>query len=350
MTSQIVVLNKKRSFALSESTLILDGFKSYDGEEKIFKISDKLSTALLISGNGRFDNEKLQNHILKFLAKTNIDNITSVKGIKNSFNKFIHESCSKMDVDDYIRDTFPNYEQKIKSINDQSELIEFLKENSLKENIEVLEDNGLLNNLLLKLFHSLSINKKSIKFNEIKFYLKRCYYNYLINFSTNIVIVGYDEENENPTFIKYAILFNNYNNLEIYNQYSLYDYKGTMIFTIAQNQDVNLNLTGFNDNSYYKIQKIVSELSYQFIEDCNEEILNSIKQQLENKITEIKLENISIIIEYIEFLPDGEILKLLDVLIELTSIKKKFSKESHSVGGKMIKAILRKYDGVKFIK
>lgn len=58
MTSQIVVLNKKRSFALSESTLILDGFKSYDGEEKIFKISDKLSAVILVSGNGRLDKQK----------------------------------------------------------------------------------------------------------------------------------------------------------------------------------------------------------------------------------------------------------------------------------------------------
>lgn len=180
--------------------------------------------------------------------------------------------------------------------------------------------------------------------------LKRCYYNYLIKISPNIVFVGYDEKNENPTYIKYAILFNNLHNLEIYEEYSIYNYGGTMIFTITQDEDINLNLTGFNNESYKNIKKIVFDLLNEFFESSDEKIIHEIDEKLKNKFYDIQIDNLSNIVDYIEYLPDLEILKLLDILIELTSVKKRFSNEPHSVGGKRVKAILRKYDGIKFIK
>lgn len=149
-------------------------------------------------------------------------------------------------------------------------------------------------------------------------------------------------------YIKYAILFNNEGDLEIMEEYSVYDYHGTIIFTIAQDEDINLNLTGFNRKSIHKIRNSVSELLNQF--NIEENVIKDINGKLETKINEIKLDNLSLIIEYIEFLPESEIFKLLDILIDLTAIKKKFSSEPHSVGGKKVKVSLSKYCGVKFIE
>lgn len=346
MTSQIVVLNKKRSFVLSESASIVDEFKSYVGEEKVFKISEKLSTVVLVSGNGRFNGEKLKNYIAKYLAKTNMDNIQTVDEVKNTLNECISQSSGKMDVNEYINNTFPEFEKSIQKIN-ENHIVEYLKLNSSNEDIDVLKNNKLLNNRISKLINSrFSIDDK-IELDKLKFYLRRCYYDYLIKSSTNLVIVGYDDKNEYPTFFKYSILFNNDNGLEIVEGYSLKNYKGTIIFAIAQNQDIYLNLTGFNDKTYYDIENIVVELFQKYANDCDEIMLNSIKKELEHKIYNIGLENIGLIIGYIDFLPDRETLKLLEKLIELTSYKKKFSNEPHSVSEDVVKLILRKYDGIK---
>lgn len=77
----------------------------------------------------------------------------------------------------------------------------------------------------------------------------------------------------------------------------------------------------------FDIQDIFHELLIECgnITDLNQDILNSIDEKLRIKINEVKLENLKTTISNIEFFPDSEILKLLDVLIELTAIKMKFS-------------------------
>lgn len=49
MTSQIVVLNRQRSFILSDSALTLEDYKTYVNQEKVFKISDEHSAVVLVS-------------------------------------------------------------------------------------------------------------------------------------------------------------------------------------------------------------------------------------------------------------------------------------------------------------
>ena len=347
MTSQIVIINGNRSFAITESNLTLDEFKTYSGEEKMFKVSDNLSAIVLISGNGRFDSRNLKSYISKYLAKTDMDEIKSVLEIKDSLNDCIVKSSRKSNPTEYVQYSFPKFESKIRylsKIMDSNLLLKHLKLNSFDGEIDVLKDNELLNDSIIGLAHSI--------FNDVNLagYIKRGYYNYIVKSSTNLAIVGYDEENENPSYVKYAILFNDGGNLVISEEYCLNDCKSTMVFTIAQDEDINLNLTGFNDESYRQIKKIVFELFDEFFESHDKKILNSINEKLEDKIFELKLENLGQIVEYIEFLPDDEILRLLDILIELTSIKKKFSNEPHSVGGRRVKTILRKYDGVRFVR
>ena len=353
MTSQIVIINGNRSFAITESNLTLDEFKTYVGEEKIFEISQKLSAVALVSGSGRFDSQKIKNHITRYLAKTDMDEIKSVLEIKNTLNDCIVKSTRKSDPSKYVKSTFPKFENMIIGISknlNKYEFIEYLKMNSLNENINVLDNNNLLNNSINKLRNTLFDINDKYDSNELKFYLKRNYYNYLVKLSTNLVLVGYDEEYENPTYIKYAILFNNDGKLEIYDEYFLNNCNSTMIFTIAQDEDINLNLTGFNDKSYYDIQKIVFNFFDEIVENVSDEFINSLNNKLEEDIFNIKLNNLAEIIDYIEFLPDEEILNFLEILIQLTSIKKKFSKQPHTVGGKTVKTVLRKYDGVKFIE
>lgn len=348
MTSQIVVINQNRTFAITESNLTLDEFKTYVGEEKIFEISQNLSAVALVSGSGRFDSQKIKNHIVRYLAKTDIDKIKSVLEIKNTLNECIVKSTRKSNPNRYIKSTFPKFERKIKRLSKQfnhDELVNFLTINSFDGEIDILSENKILNSLLTKLNLSVFHNE----YDELKSCLKRCYYDYLVRSSTNLVIVGYDEDCENPSYVKYAILFNNQGHLETVDLYSVFNCKSTMIFTIAQDEDINLNLTGFNDQSLRSVQQIIFELLDEMINNCDEKLLNSINDKLEDKIYELRLKNLEPIIDYIEFLPDCEILNLLDVLIQLTSIKKKFSKQHHSVGGRRVKAILRKYDGVKFI-
>lgn len=119
---------------------------------------------------------------------------------------------------------------------------------------------------------------------------------------------------------------------------------------MAQDSDIRLNLTGFDENSYDAIRNIVFDLFKMHCNDCGDVIFRSIDETLKIRIDELMLNNLNGIMEYIKYLPDCEIIKLFDFLIKLSSIKMKFSNGPHSVGENTTKVVLRKYDGVKFIE
>ena len=246
-------MNKKRSFVLSDSTVTLGKFKTFDCEEKIFRISENPSCVAMVSGSGRFSNQKIKDLIDEYLTKTKIEDINSVEGIKNSFNDFISRASPKITTSMYIKDN-----------------------------------------------------------------------------------------------LKYAILCNCEGNLETVEDYSVHDCKSTMIFTISQCEDIELNLTGIDDNSFNSVKDSIMECLNRQLKD--EDVLRSVREFYEKKLIDIKLKNIEEIIEHIEYLPECEILNFFEVLIQLTSLKLKFSKNPHTVGGKRVKAILRKYDGIKFVE
>ena len=105
-------------------------FHLYECAEKMFKISDKLSAVALLSGEARFGGEDIKNFITKYLSKTDIDKINS------TLNRCNSKSSSKRDVNDYIKKTFPYFESIIKNLN-QNSLMDFLKNHSLKDSIDV---------------------------------------------------------------------------------------------------------------------------------------------------------------------------------------------------------------------
>lgn len=356
MTLEIVILNQKRTFAISDSTVTIDDCKTYDGEQKIFKISDRLSTVLLLSGNSELDGQKLKNFIDEYVSKTNFNEITSVDEIKDTLNDSIAESSQILTPSDYVKSTFPEFERNIKQsiekIQSKDQIIQFLKLNSSEEEFDFLIENNSLKSNINRLANSLFSIKNKDEYEMIKFYLKQTYFNFLISNSPNIVLVGYDEVHENPTYVNYAILFNNSGKLETIEIYSVHNCVSTMIFSIAQDDDVDLVLTGFNKNTFSDIRNVILELFYEFgnLGLENQVILNSISEKLKIKINQIKLNNIENIMNYIRMLPDSEIFKLLDALIVLTSIKMKFSSEVHSVGEKQSKVVLRKYNDILFIE
>ena len=322
----------------------------------MFKLSDRLSCVLLVSGNGRFDGKNIKEFVDEFCYKVDIDKIDTVDEIKNSLNESISNSSHSLTSDEYVRDKFPEFENIIRNmiaeIGDKSKSIHYLKLNSENLSIDFLNNSKLLDNLLSRLTNSLfQINDKN-EFVEVKIYLKSNFYEFLLNKSSSFALVGYDESNDNPTYINYNILGNIDGKLEIIEKYSLYGCKSTMILTLAQDDDVELNLMGFNEFSYKEIQKIVFELFQEFGNsiEFNDNTFKSINEKLKIKIGEHKLDNLKTIVDYIEFSPDFEILQLLDILVKLTEIKLKFSDKPHSVGGKRIKAVLRKYNHVEFVE
>lgn len=226
-------------------------------------------------------------------------------------------------------------------------MIEYLKNNALNENIEFLDNNNLLNNLLSNYINfNYAVNTKS-EFQEMKSALRGYYYKFINDSSTNLILVGYDIPHENPTYIKFSLLCNTKYGLKTLEEYSVFDCKATMIFTIAQDEDIQLSLMGLNKYTEENIRKIIFELLKDHVNVDDKNISQSIDFRLETMLNNFKLDNLKIIVQYIELLPDIEILKLLDALIELTAIKKRFSNYPHSVGGKRKKIILHKYEGIK---
>lgn len=356
MTLEIVVLNQKRTLAVADSMVTIDDCKTYDGEQKIFKITDRLSTILLLSGNSEFEGQKLKNLIDEYVSKTDFNQINSIEEIKETLNKSIANSSSGINIDEYVKITFDDFEKFIKKSISQydtkKQKIDFLKINSFDYNIDFLTGNKLLNSKIMKLTHHLFDVKSKNELNEINSYICKNYSNFLVKDSPNIVLIGYDQINENPTYINYALLMNNKGRIETIEMYSVHNCDSTMIIGIAQDDEVDLILTGINDVSFKSIQLIVFELIEEFcnFNQMDEDILNSINEKLIIKINDFKLNNLKSIIDYIKILPDTEIFELLDALIVLTSIKMKFSSKVHSVGGKRHKVVLRKYEDINIVE
>ena len=356
MTLEIVILNQKRTFAAADSNVTINDCKTFEGEQKIFKISDRLSSVLLLSGNSEFDGQKMKNFIDEYVSKTDFNEIKSVEEIKDTLNESIAKSSRKMTLDEYVGSTFTEFEKSIKKsvgiLDSKDQIIQFLKMNSFEDDVDFLRGNNTLNSNLNKFANSLIDIESKDEFELIKHYLRQTYITFLIKNSPNIVLVGYDEVNENPTYIDYEILFNHEGKIETVVKYAVHDCVSTMILSVAQDDDVKLSLTGYNNNSYIDIRNIVLELFDEFgnLNQLDKSISDSISEELKTKIDEIKLGNLENIMDYVKILPDSEILKLLDALIVLTSIKMKFSPEVHSVGEKQIKAVLRKYRDVSFFE
>ena len=159
MTLEIVVLDQKRTFAAADSMVTIDDCKTYDGEQKIFRISDRLSAILLLSGNSEFEGQKLKNLIDEYVSKTDFNQINSVEEIKETLNESITQSSKEINLEEYIETTFDDFEKRIKiqieKYDTTNQKIEFLKLNSFDEDIDFLTRNKLLNLKIMKLTNSL---------------------------------------------------------------------------------------------------------------------------------------------------------------------------------------------------
>ena len=286
MTLEITILNQKRTFAAADSNVTINDCKTFEGEQKIFKISDRLSSVLLLSGNSEFDGQKMKNFIDEYVSKTDFNEIKSVEEIKDTLNESIAKSSGSMTIDEYVESTFAEFEKSIKNsidnLDGKDQIIQFLKMNSFEDDVDFLSGNKTLNSNLNKFANSLNDIQSKYEFELIKHYLKQTYITFLISNSSNIVLVGYDDVNENHTYINYAILFNHYGKIETIVKYSVHDCKSTMILSVAQDDDVKLSLTGYNNNSYIDIRNIVLELFDEFgnLNQIDQSISESISEEL----------------------------------------------------------------------
>lgn len=69
MTLEIVILNQKRTFTIADSNVTINDCKTFEGEQKTFKISDRLSCVLLLSGNSEFDSQKMKISLMNMFQK-----------------------------------------------------------------------------------------------------------------------------------------------------------------------------------------------------------------------------------------------------------------------------------------
>lgn len=340
MTSQLGIINKNRAFAISDSMVTVDECKTYSGEDKIFKISDKHSCILMVSGNPRVNGCDIRDFIREYVNNTDFDEIKTIEEIRDSLNQSIVSSDMNKSINSHISENMYNFEKYIGKIIDDG----FLKPSN--NNMDFLDDNELLDNYLTSLIDKLFKPESEKEFLDLKKSLKGHYYDFIIDMGLNIVLIGYDDKNNNPTYINYYMICVHDDKLEFIDVYSLFDCDSTMIFPISQSEDIELNLFGFNDNTFSEIKKIIRKYLDEFNIKISDKLL---EEKLNEDLYKIKLENMENIVECLNILPDSEILELMDVLIELTSVKQKFSNNVHSVGGKTTKVILKKYGGVKFI-
>lgn len=225
MTLEIVVFDGLRSFAFAEDAITMGNFKTYYCEKKIFKMSDRLSSVSLVSGNSGISGRKIKDLIDEYIEKTDVEDMVTIKEIMDSFNEFVSKTAEKVEISDYVNETFSVFKKKISSyINpypQKSQFSDYLKYKSSVGSIGFLDDNVLLNQLISNCANLLSATYNDIEYEDLKFYLRMCYYDFLVENSINMVFVGYDECWENPTYFNYSILCNCEDQLMIVNHYSV---------------------------------------------------------------------------------------------------------------------------------
>ena len=91
MTLQSMYLNLRGIILESDNAVIMPDGKKYDGEKKIFKISDRHPAGIMINGNMEFENIPIENLIEDFRQNINLEELKTIVDIKNALIEILKE-------------------------------------------------------------------------------------------------------------------------------------------------------------------------------------------------------------------------------------------------------------------
>jgi|Deesub1362A_J573_1020465.scaffolds.fasta_scaffold01520_7 hypothetical protein len=411
MTSEIAIMNKEAIALASDSAVTAvseSGEKIFTSVNKLFALSKYHPVGIMIYGNATFMGvpwetiikvyrNKLGKKSFNTLEEYAMDFISFLDNGNPMFPDFVQEEYLRNYIYGYFEFIRSKIVEKVHSIIDEEgeildEVVEKIVSETIEEHYEKWEKADSIPTIPEDF--SENIIKKYIKiidkaiediFEELP--ISEIHYNQLRKISGNlfskfpegignentsgIVVAGFGEEDIFPSLISFHIDGIIENRLKHKKHISAkIDYEtDALIVPFAQREMVDTFMQGV-DPLYIVVEEdylsqIFKEYAEIVIEDLDKyteeekirlknkllDIGNKILKDLKERLEEFRHETyISPITSVVSMLPKDELAAMAESLVNLTSLKRKFSMESETVGGPIDVAVISKGDGFIWIK
>lgn len=338
--------------------------KAYTGVNKLFRLSKNPPMGIMICGKAKFVNLPLETLIKEYSKKTDFKNLKDIINIKEDFIRYLREVTpiqSPYQMIKYDLDLFEYFIEKEQKESSKEEFENFLYSYSHSKIFYFLNNNSKFNARIEKILLNITQDNPNITSNL----LKKCFCNFLLGNSTQIIIAGFNEKDMFPSYIAFNLLGNLTEDIIWQDNECRLNYNGEAIVPFAQKDVITTFLTGIDENIIYGFlnyfSKFIDEYltklkkSIQLININNENLPKALKE-IENmkykqinefisNIIKMKEENYTPILQSIESMPHDELADMCESLIKITSLKRKISSDLESVGEPIDIAIITKGDG-----
>jgi hypothetical protein len=408
MTAEIAILNKHGVALAADSAVTFtmeNNQKVFNSANKLFALSQKHPVGIMVYGSAQFMNipweiiikkyrrqlnenyfEKLEDYCRDFVNFIKNDAILKehysyqeslyrtlntylqifLNQVGNKMNSIPNENRNESIVRSYIEKEVDNFFE----ILDKIQYIEEFDENFIKE--FVTKNNDLLEQVIRSnIFVNIDDNlSKKIKKLIISMLAKELF----TSLDSGIVISGYGENELFPSLreYKFAGVFDGklkykLESCETISSEVTNSSSTAAIKAFAQNEMVMTFLNGvdpyFFNEIFGSVNTILQQeypliltqnLGIQLTQQQQQRlalISEQIFQNIVTKVREFQIKNYNKpILDTVEFLPKEELASMAEALLNLTSLKRRVTMETETVGGPIDVAIISKTDGFIWIK
>ncbi|MGE5329894.1 MAG: hypothetical protein ACM3KR_10355 [Deltaproteobacteria bacterium] len=401
MTAEIGILNKSAVALAADSAVTIrtaEGYKIYNTANKLFSLSKYHPVGIMIYGNSELmgipwetiiksyrceANEKSFEHISNYAE----DFINNLEHNHYLFDEGVQKSYFNNTVFNYLSDMKRKVEYLLKTNDDLSVVLNAVISSEYEELIEaeylpfypenykhiiITKYAEELKKIITNLFNNIDMNE-----DYIKAIINLCGEIFIKNkFSSNysgVVIAGFGSKDIFPSLINYkmeGILNNKLKCIQVQREDITFSNPGSII-PFAQDDMVHNFMEGIDERLETQINRVIireftnlynemSSLSNNIIinNESKNNYLMSFRDILEKKLTKIteditnyKFKNfVQPVMEIVTVLPKDEMAAMAESLVNLTSLKRKVSTSSETVGGPIDVAIISKGDGFIWIK
>lgn len=414
MSAEISIMNKEAIALAADSAVTMESKQLGQIQQKIFTSANKLFTlskyhpvGIMIYGNAifmgipwetiikifrtklkkhKFDSlEEYADEFINFLDHDNElipDNIqhnylTSIlrvyfdfikKGINEKIEQFFHEK-GKIDEDEIENITIEEINKHLK-IWDSADIIPSLDKKFVEEILK--KNKKLIGKFIKEIFENLKIDKKlEENLRKIAASLFCKFPKYIDSLYSGVVIAGFGEKETFPSLKSFMIegIVNNRLKYRLH-QHTIINFdEPVSINAFAQREMVVTFMEGidpyYEHNQQLYLEDILNK-SIDSVINTLDKYNTSEKKEIQNKMNVIKSTihkdfidkfklykkevHIDPIVNVVSNLPKEELAIMAEVLVNITSFKRKFALGSETVGGPIDVAVISKGDGFVWIK
>ena len=361
MTIQTLISTKNGLIIGSDRASTTADGKTYEGVHKIFNMSEKHSSVIMINSNPEFEEVPMKTLIGESKQVINLDELLTIGELKEKFFKFVEKNTPKESLNDYLEDKLRIFEIKLRNQIYYSSYNRVIKSSPKKEVYSFLKS---YSNYEHEFDHIIPKNKN--KKEELE-KIWQIFSHDLQSYVTGVILSGYNIKSHFPTFYEFQMIFNSNKGIVYEDIDCAIDSKDPIIKIFAVNNEGYAFITGVNMKFVEFILNTVEDLNENvaddimlkleeydienkdLIEDIITESINNEYSGISEDIDDFRNESIKYTSNSIEYLPMGLLCVLGELLVRLTAVKQKTSSDAETVSMSNDIVTTTKTDGIKWI-